>query len=204
MMTTPEPSTGFNLLFVRDFFDAETCARILAELRSDRGAPATVYGVSASGKVDERVRKTTRLTPSPPMVELVMRRLLENKQLVEDHFRVSVSECEDPQFLRYEVGDFFVAHQDGNTSLLRLDRERIRTISVIIFLSDQSESPRPDTYCGGSLVFHGWGSRMRGYEDCHQSVSGEKGMLVAFRAETTHEVMPVEHGERYTIACWYR
>jgi len=173
-------------------------------MRSDVGAPATVYGASASGAVDERVRKTARLTPSAATVELVVRRLLESKQLVEDHFRVSVSECEDPQFLRYDVGGFFVAHQDGNTSLLRLDLERIRTVSVIIFLSDQSESPRPDTYCGGSLVFHGWGSGMPGYEDSRQSVSGEKGMLVAFRAETTHEVTPVEHGERYSIACWYR
>lgn len=203
-MTTLDPSAGFNLLTIRNFFDAETCASILAEMRAGSGAPATVYAVAASGVVDERMRRATRVAPSAATVAFVVRRLLESKRIVEEHFRVSLSECEDPQFLRYGVGDFFVAHQDGNTGLLQLDRERIRTVSVIVFLSDQSESPRPNTYCGGSLVFHGWGSGMAGYEDSSQSVSGETGMLVAFRPETTHEVMPVEHGERYSIACWYR
>jgi predicted 2-oxoglutarate/Fe(II)-dependent dioxygenase YbiX len=33
---------------------------------------------------------------------------------------------------------------------------------------------------------------------------GEPGMLIAFRAETTHEITPVTHGERYSIVSWYR
>jgi predicted 2-oxoglutarate/Fe(II)-dependent dioxygenase YbiX len=35
-------------------------------------------------------------------------------------------------------------------------------------------------------------------------VIGEPGTLVAFRSETTHEVTPVTHGQRYTIVSWYR
>lgn len=189
---------------IRNFLDTETCERILAELRSNRGNPATVYREVASGVVDERVRRATRLEPCAETVELVVRSLLERKSIIEEHFGVSVSDCEEPQFLRYVVGDFFVTHQDGNTGLIHSVREQTRIVSVIIFLSEQSESPLPNTYCGGSLVFHGWGSRMPGLEDLRESVSGEAGMLVAFRAETTHEVMPVEHGERYTIASWYR
>jgi SM-20-related protein len=30
------------------------------------------------------------------------------------------------------------------------------------------------------------------------------GTLVAFRADTTHEVVPVTYGERYTIVTWFR
>jgi predicted 2-oxoglutarate/Fe(II)-dependent dioxygenase YbiX len=30
------------------------------------------------------------------------------------------------------------------------------------------------------------------------------GSLVAFRSETTHEVIPVTHGERFTVVSWYR
>ena len=33
---------------------------------------------------------------------------------------------------------------------------------------------------------------------------GEPGTLVAFRSETTHEVTPVTHGERYSIVSWFR
>ena len=35
------------------------------------------------------------------------------------------------------------------------------------------------------------------------SLTPEPGTLVCFRAETTHEVLPVTHGERFTIVSWY-
>ena len=73
--------------------------------------------------------------------------------------------------------------------MLRLDTER-RLISTVIFLSRQAESPGPDVYCGGSLLFTRF--------DFH--MPAEPGMLVAFRSETTHEVTPVTHGERFSIA----
>jgi SM-20-related protein len=108
-----------------------------------------------------------------------------------------LSECEDPQFLHYREGDFFVAHQDGNTGMTRLDTER-RLVSTVIFLSREAGSPRPGAHCGGSLVF----SDYRTASKFH--LIGEPGMLVAFRAETTHEITPVTHGERYSIVSWYR
>ncbi|MEO8337310.1 MAG: 2OG-Fe(II) oxygenase [bacterium] len=57
-----------------------------------------------------------------------------------------------------------------------------------------------DTYGGGALVFHG------SYANPTPplSVSPAPGTLVAFRSETTHEVTPVTHGERYTIVSWFR
>jgi len=202
-MTTLESAAEFNLLLIKNFFDARTCGKVLAEMRSARSGPATVYMGVASGAVDERVRKATRIVPSPETTEFVRRLLLERKGAVEEHFQISLSDCEDPQFLRYSVGDFFVTHQDGNTGLLQFDRERVRRVSVIIFLSSQSEAPEPGTYSGGSLVFYGWGLGA-GREDRCLSLGGESGTLVAFRPETTHEVTPVTHGERYSIACWYK
>ena len=66
----------------------------------------------------------------------------------------------------------------------------------MIFLNRESESPEAGDYCGGSLVFSDlFRQRFR--------VSPEPGMLLAFRSETTHEVTPVTHGERYSIASWY-
>jgi predicted 2-oxoglutarate/Fe(II)-dependent dioxygenase YbiX len=116
---------------------------------------------------------------------------------VEEHFGVGLKELEEPQFLRYETDDFFVAHQDGNTGMLRSERED-RKVSAVVFLNAQSETPGPDAYGGGSLVFH-----PRGASEAVRPTA-EAGTLVAFRAETTHEVEPVTHGERFTIASWYR
>lgn len=194
-MTTPDATAWPDLFVVPQFFQPRLCETILAELKSLEGSAATVYGRTAAGSIDENTRKTLRLKPSDETVELVVRRLWECKDTVEKHFAVTLSECEDPQFLRYREGDFFVAHQDGNTGLLRLDTER-RLISTVIFLSREAETPEPDSYCGGALVF----------TDLRNSfhMRAEPGMLVAFRSETTHEVTPITHGERYSIASWYR
>ncbi len=197
-MTTTETNTLPNLFLARNFFDAQTCEWILTEMRSAQSSPATVYSDAATGSINDRVRKTTRIAPSPEMEAFIKRRLLEGKQAIEEYFQVSLSECEDPQFLRYGVGDFFVAHQDGNTGLLRFDRERIRRISVVIFLSNQSDVPDSGDYCGGSLILYASGG------DRNIHLRGEVGTMIAFRPETTHEVIPVTHGERYSIVCWYR
>jgi SM-20-related protein len=191
---------SFDLFIERGFLDAATCESLLAEMRAARAAPATVYGRAdsgAAGAVDERVRRTTRVFPSQETDGLVRRLLLGRLGAVVEHFGVRLGELEEAQFLRYEVGGHFVAHQDGNTGLLRSERES-RKVSVVVFLNTQADSPAGGTYCGGSLVFHprGAGERL--------SLHGEAGTLVAFRAETTHEVTPVTDGERFTIACWYR
>jgi SM-20-related protein len=204
-MTTPELAARelvahFNLLFAGEFFDARTCGMLLAEMRAVRGGPATVYGESAAGSVNERMRRASRLVPSAETLEFVRRRLSEHKAAVEEHFRMSLGRCEEPQFLRYGVGDFFVAHQDGNTGLLSSERDGARRVSAVIFLNRQTETPEPDSYGGGALVFHDYGAAD---DKARLPLGGEPGALVAFRAETTHEVTPITHGERYSIISWY-
>lgn len=182
-----------SLLLTENFFDATTCAAIMDELRAADGAPATTYGRRADGgpAVDASARRTTRLTPPAAARDLVVRRLREAMPAIGEHFGLDVADCEEPQFLRYRVGDFFVAHQDGNTGLLLTDQTNVRRISTVVFLSQES------AYGGGALVIHG-----RFPE--RTPVAARAGTLVAFRAETTHEVMPVTHGERYSIVSWYR
>ena len=182
-----------DLFVVEHFLEPSVCDALVAEMRSAEASAATVYGRTTSGSVETNVRKTLRVVPSSETREVVLQRLLSCKPAVEKHFNVSLSECEEPQFLRYREGDFFVAHQDGNTGLLRLDTES-RLVSTVIFLSRQSESPGPDVHGGGSLFFTRFGFHM----------PAEPGLLVAFRSETTHEVTPVTHGERFSIASWYR
>ncbi len=125
---------------LRNFLDHQACEKIVAEMSTANGEPATIYGRGSSESTDERVRKAMSQTPSRETAESVRRKLLERKHEVEKHFDVRLNTCEEPQFLRYRAGDFFVAHQDGNTGLLRLDSEA-RRVSVVIFLSTQAEDP---------------------------------------------------------------
>ncbi len=173
------------------------CGRIVNEMSAVQGRSSVVYGSSESGVVNETTRKSLRLTPPNETVERIVGRLMACMEEIARHFGVEVSECEDPQFLRYQKGDFFVAHQDGNTGLLRLETER-RLVSTVIFLSRESDSPAEGVYCGGSLVF----TNLRAPGKFR--MPAEPGTLIAFRSEMTHEVTPVTHGERYSIVSWYR
>lgn len=165
-------------------------------MRRSPAAAALTYGIG-EGSVDERIRRAHRVSPSANTVAYVTRRLEEQRQHLESRFGVALSGYEPPQFLCYRVGDFFVAHQDGNTGLVNLDSDRTRRISITLFLNNQSAERQSDTYDGGALVFSDWRTGSR------HEVSGEAGTLVAFRSETTHEVTPVTHGERYAIVSWY-
>jgi SM-20-related protein len=111
-----------------------------------------------------------------------------------ERFGVALSAHEPLQFLRYETGGFFVAHQDGNTPLTR-----DRRISIVIFLNAQIPENVPGGYTGGELVFHA----PYPHVDRRHAVVGIAGSLLAFRSETTHEVTMVTGGERYTIASWF-
>jgi SM-20-related protein len=138
-----------DLLEVRDFLDMAELKEIGQELRSAAGDAATVLSRQPEGQVETRVRKAMRLTVSPEIRDRIQRQILSRKSEIENYFKIAVNECEAPQFLRYATGDFFVAHQDGNTPLV-FDQSRFRKISIIIFLSTPSLEPAPDTYGGGA------------------------------------------------------
>ena len=192
-----DPGAWPNLYVAKQFLEPGTCCDILAEMDAAPGDAATVYGRTTARSVDQSIRQTLRIRPSVATVELIVDRLVALKPVVEQHFDVVLSECEDPQFLHYREGDFFVAHQDGNTGLLRLDTES-RLVSTVIFLSRESDAPQSGAHCGGSLVLTNLRTGLK------FRLVGEPGMLVAFRAETTHEITPVTHGERFSIVSWYR
>lgn len=157
---------------------------------------AVTYG-KGDAAVDERVRRVSRVSVSKKTTVSVAERLAQQRDPISQHFGISLANLEEPQFLRYRIGDFFVAHQDGNTGLVNLDTDRTRRISVSIFLNNQSVTPEPDTYGGGSLAFSDWRTGSR------HEVAGEAGMLVAFRSELTHEVTQVTQGERFAVVSWY-
>jgi SM-20-related protein len=194
-------SPAYDLLVEHEFLTESICRNIIDESSRSESRPATVYGRIDSGSVDERVRKTSRLSVSQETVQLVNQRLLEYKPTVEEHFQVSLRDCEEPQFLRYTVGDFFVAHQDGNTGLIRLASDAERRVSISLFLNQQSEDSTPGTYSGGSLKFSDYRKPPTDREFC---IPVKTGLLVAFRSELTHEVLPITRGDRYSIVSWYR
>jgi len=195
-MSQTAPATYFNLFLLRNFLDAESCARVRAELAEAPTTQAPVYIQGSEGLVHETVRKTTSVHPADETFSEIHTRLLQQKSALEQHFGEKLNDCERPQFLRYQKGDFFVRHQDGNTRQLDFDHLRVRRISIVVFLNDSSIEPQEGCFSGGVLNFY----------DQNQTfgLEGETGLLVAFAADTFHEVVPVTSGERFTIISWFR
>jgi SM-20-related protein len=202
MRSTDSPAR-FGLFIRRGFLDAATCAAIRSEARSAPGNPAPVYIEGSPDPIDETIRKTTSVQLSDATFSFVHQRLREQRLALGEHFCLKLTDCERPQILLYRVGDFFVRHQDGNTEQLDFDHLRVRKISVVVFLNGTSATLKTDTFRGGSLVFYRANDNSRG-EPQILRLRGETGLLVAFPADTVHEVTPVTQGERFTIISWFR
>ena len=193
-------ASHFNLFLLGDFLDARACAELIEELCASPTTQAPVYIQGSDSVLHEDVRKTTSLHPSEETIVRVQGLLAAQKSALEAHFGRSLTDCERPQFLRYKPGDFFVRHQDGNTEQLDFDHLRIRRISLIAFLNDHAAEPKENCYSGGELAF---------YEQKEPAAEtfpllGQAGLLVAFAADTYHEVLPVTSGDRFTIISWFR
>ena len=198
-MTEPNADARFDLYVVRVFFDAETCVEFIDEIAA-HSRPGHGLRAGRLGCVDERVRKAARLMPARETFEHCQARLLECRGEVGEHFGVSLGGLRRAAVPKLPGGRLLRRHQDGNTGMILSEREQSRRVSVVIFLNRQSEAPEADAYGGGALVFSDWRA---GQGRVEFRLSGEAGTLVAFRSETTHEVVPVTHGERYSIVSWY-
>lgn len=198
-----DPSPESSLFLLHGFLDAETCTNLRQEGLLSPTTKAPVYMEGVPEYVHENVRKTTSFHPSTETVAAIHDKLSLQKSALESHFGLSLTDCEPPQFLLYQPGDFFVRHQDGNTEELEFDHVRIRRISLVVFLNDSCEEEKADTFSGGLLSFYGRDYALAtGPADF--SLKGETGLLVAFTADMVHEVAPVTRGQRFTIISWFR
>jgi SM-20-related protein len=196
-------ASHFNLYLLPNFFDAGECARLIAALRPSPTTQAPVYIEGSDKLVHEDIRRTTSLHPEDHIFSVVHSRLLEEKAALENHFGFSLTGCERPQFLRYQTGDFFVRHQDGNSEQLDFDHLRVRRLSLIVFLNHHTVAPKENCFSGGSLNFYD--PKQAGPDGPTAfPLFGETWLLVAFTAETMHEVAPVTSGERFTVITWFR
>jgi SM-20-related protein len=174
------------------------CGAMRAEMRLAADRAAALPAGDGAAPVRAQGGRATRVAVSPRTIARMTWLVMLHKEKLERHFGLALGECEEPQFHYYRSGDFLLPRQDGDTPLVH-DRLRLRRISAVIFLGAHSEQPTPGTFGGGTLVLHGPASDPA----LRMPLPAGLGNLVAFRAETIHEVTPVTHGERFTIESWF-
>jgi len=200
-MPTSTFFASLGLFVVKDFFDAELCARIRSELRVATGSPGRIYK-RGTVLIDEKKRSTKRVEVDAPTMSCVEERLQSLKPALGSHFHLVLTSCETPQFLVYREGDFFRQHLDHGPEPDDPQYLQDRRVSMVVFLNGQAEEPGPDSYCGGSLKLYGLIDDPL-WKACGFPLIGEPGLLVAFRSDVLHEVEAVTHGERYSIVSWF-
>jgi predicted 2-oxoglutarate/Fe(II)-dependent dioxygenase YbiX len=189
------------LFIIKNFFDKETCKKLIASSGSMEGKQATV--TSAGQDIyDEKARKTYQLTLPEDLEKDIYSRLMAIRPDLEKHFGMKLETCRAPILLCYGEGDFFERHRDTYEDPTLPETIQRRRVSVSIVLNENKEEDVPDTYSGGALAFYGLmpdpRMKTRGFP-----LQPEAGLLVAFPSHFIHEVQPVLRGKRYAIVTWF-
>jgi SM-20-related protein len=193
---------GLGIYTDEEFFDQPTCERLKAEMRAGVQARAEIYDRGWDRKLDEGKRSTLRVEVSTQTRAFVEERLMARLPTLNRHFKLEATVCQEPTFLIYKPGDFFQPHQDLSPDDRAPGHVRRRSISAVVFLSDEAAGDEPGEYAGGSLAFYGLLPDPR-CASLGIPVRGKTGMLVAFRSGVFHQVTPVTRGERFTVVSWF-
>jgi len=186
----------------RGFLDSATCARLRAEARQAPASTATVRTNDPASDINRSIRSTEWAKVAPDAVALVEGRLAPLVPEVSRHYGIPLTGIQEPQFLVYHPGDFYVRHRDraeGDDTPAFL---RTRRVAAVIFLNGDGDPSTSAAYRGGALTLYGL------FEQSEAATLGfpleaEEGLLVTFPADVMHEVRPVEAGERYTVVTWF-
>jgi SM-20-related protein len=189
------------LFIIEDFLSHELCQQMREIART---TPTSRAMVTEGGKIvlDEEVRKAYDVDMSLAAKARIYALLLARKEELESHFNVVLTDCQQPAFLAYKMGDFFHRHPDNtHEANLPLSIKR-RKISVVVFLNDNAAQDVPETFSGGELTFYGLLNDPR-LGDKGIPVQSRQGLLIAFPSHVKHEVRPVTRGERFSIVSWF-
>jgi SM-20-related protein len=191
---------SLGLFAQENFLEPEFCAQLRKQMAEGKSEAATIFEEKKEDVLAENVRKVSSVDVERSLEDQTRDRLLAVMPDLQNHFKVSLDECQGPEFLKYGVGSFYLPHKDGNPGGHAIVAKR--RVSAVVFLNAQSKEPTAGAHCGGSLTFYGlmdgaeWGKM--GFP-----LEAETGLLIAFQSDVVHEVQQVTFGERFSIVSWF-
>jgi len=186
----------------KNVLNSSQISEILQYAKDSNYSFATLRTDDSNYSVNQNDRKTKVVELNKNLDDSIKKLLLLTKPEVEKHFNLELSGCQEPQLLKYEVGDFFKRHVDRSDDVNAAGFSKKRLISTIIFLNSQEEIHDENCFCGGSLLFYGL-MKSSNSENVAIPLPGTQGLMVCFNSNLIHEVVPVTHGTRYTLVSWY-
>src|SRR5262249_54973020 len=105
------PGPGFfrnlGLFVLDDFLDPGLCVQLCDEMTSSASNPGKVVLSNGEKLIDENVRRVLRAKVRRQNEDFVSRRLGALQPTLEEHFAVSLTASESPEFLVYNEGGFY-------------------------------------------------------------------------------------------------
>lgn len=184
---------GIPLLIEPQFLAARDCERIRRAMDRGDGDAAEIVGDTIV--TSSEIRRTVSIEIDPAVREWFERRLDECRPTVARALGRPLGHREGSGFLRYSPGGFYRPHRDRGDVAGWPDAAR-RTAAVVVFLNHSKTIGR-NGFDGGTLrLYPEEGSPPLDFQP-------ETGLLVAFPAETLHEVLPVHAGIRDAAVDWF-
>jgi len=175
------------------FFDSATCARIRRAM--DTGQPEAADVLHDAVESRDDVRRASYIDVDAAVLTEVEACLDAQRDAIAAHFGLALTAREGAGFVRYPEGGFYMPHRDRADAPSWPGAAR-RRIAAVVFLNDDFD--------GGILRL------LDAAIDLEERRHGvpvdivpRQGMLVAFHADTLHEVTAVRGGPRDAIVDWF-
>jgi predicted 2-oxoglutarate/Fe(II)-dependent dioxygenase YbiX len=168
------------------FLEPAACARIRAAM--DRGILEPAEILRGDAALDPRVRHAAHVDVDAATLAFVESRLDTRCARLAEWFRQRLVAREGAGFLRYAPGGFYRPHRDRAFDPAWPGASR-RRVAIVLFVTASR---------GGVLRLLHEDDERRDIE-----VVPAEGALVAFPADTLHEVAPVEAGTRDVVVDWF-
>jgi predicted 2-oxoglutarate/Fe(II)-dependent dioxygenase YbiX len=165
-----------------DFLDPDSCRRIRRAM--DAGVPDAAEVLDRAIEPRVAVRRAASIEIAEACVRDVESRLDARRDAIAAFYGVALTGREGAGFIRYPVGGFYAPHRDRADVPSWPDAAR-RRIALVVFLNDAT------------------GTLRLSVDTSPVDVIPREGLLVAFPADTLHEVTVVQGGDRDVIVDWF-
>jgi predicted 2-oxoglutarate/Fe(II)-dependent dioxygenase YbiX len=174
--------------------DDATCRRVQAAM--DVGVREPTEVIDDDMALVENVRRASHIEVPPAIFELIDAHLDAQRRAIATFFEWQLDGREGVNLLRYESGGFYKPHVD-KADLPAWPPAARRAVTIVLFLESSRDVDPAGGFSGGLLRLLPEG------EDPLVEIVPKRGMLVAFPADTPHEVTPVIDGHRDTVVDWF-
>jgi len=172
--------------------DDATCRRVQAAM--DVGVREPTEVIEGEMALAADVRRASHIEVPAAIFEVIDDHLDAQRDAISTFFGWQIDGREGVNLLRYDAGGFYKPHVD-KADLPAWPPAAHREFTVVLFLESAREADPAGGFGGGLLRLFG--------DDTPIEIVPKRGMLVAFPADTVHEVSPVTDGHRDTIVDWF-